>query len=80
MFKRVVSHKGFWKSAVILGFVYMMVLGLIQWAILGFSTELLFVQGLFYFIGALLIAGFICGFMVSYGKFWGKLKQEDYKK
>ncbi len=80
MFKRVISYKGFWKSVLILGIIYMLVLFFIQWAMVGFSSELFFAENLFLFIASFLFAGFICGFTVSYGKFWGKLKQEDFKK
>lgn len=80
MFKRVIAYKGFWKSVAVLGLVYMLVLFFMQWAMVGFSNELFFEKNLFLFIVSFFFAGFICGFAVSYGKFWGKLKQEDYKK
>lgn len=80
MFKRVISYKGFWKSVLILSLIYMLVLFLIQWAMVGFSNALFFEKNLFLFIVSFLFAGFICGFTVNYGKFWGKLKQEDLKK
>ena len=77
MFKRIVSHAGFWKSVLFLSVMYLLILLVIQWFITGFASD---------FISQLLssskvwmvpIAGFIAGFMVSYGKFWAKLKRQD---
>ncbi|MFC7356769.1 hypothetical protein ACFQO1_03645 [Jejudonia soesokkakensis] len=79
MFKRVITHKGFLKSVFILGLIYAIILLFLQWAMFGFSTAL-FSEGISpLFIITLLGAGLFCGFMVSFGKFWGKLKREDYK-
>jgi len=80
MFKRIVSYEGFWRSVMFLTLMYLLILLVLQWVITGFSSE---------FITLLLdspkawmlpFAGFIAGFMVSYGKFWGKLKREDKRK
>ncbi|MBX2827153.1 MAG: hypothetical protein KTR22_03280 [Flavobacteriaceae bacterium] len=77
MIKRILTHPGFWKSVLFLSLMYLLILLVIQWFITGFSSE---------FITLLLgspkvwmvpIAGFIAGFMVSYGKFWAKLKRQD---
>ncbi len=79
MFKRVVNYKGFWKSVIVLAIGYCVVLSLVEWLFVNFTTE--------YFqiftikkIGILLLGGFIAGFFVAYGKFWGKIKEEDYRK
>ena len=80
MFKRIVYHEGFWRSVLFLTVMYLLILLVLQWIVMGFSSE---------FLNALLqsnrvwmvpIAGFIAGFMVSYGKFWGKLKRDDNRK
>ncbi len=79
MFKRVVTHKGFLKSVITLGFVYAVILFTLQWAMIGFSTALFFEGITPVFLLTLCAAGIFCGFMVSFGKFWGKLKRDDYK-
>ena len=80
MFKRIVYNEGFWRSVLFLTVMYLLILLVLQWIVMGFSSE---------FLNALLqsnkvwmvpIAGFIAGFMVSYGKFWGKLKRDDNRK
>ncbi len=80
MFKRIVTHNGFWKSVLFLSIMYLLILLVVQWFITGFSSD---------FITRLLnsqkvwmvpIAGFVAGFMVSYGKFWARLKRQDQRK
>ncbi|MDT0555784.1 hypothetical protein [Patiriisocius hiemis] len=78
MFKRVLAHKGFWKSVLILAIAYSALLFLIQYLTAGFSLEFIDNYTLTSWL-FLLLAGSICGFFVTYGKFWGKLKNEDYK-
>ena len=75
MFKRVINHKGFLKFALLLSLVYGVVLFLVQWAFTGFYGPFLNIKNLFF----ALLAGVVSGFFVSYGKFWGKLKQLDHK-
>lgn len=79
MFKRVVTHKGFLKSVLVLSFVYIIILFTLQWAMVGFSISFLSEGISSLFIITLVGAGIFCGFMVSFGKFWGKLKREEYK-
>lgn len=80
MFKRVVNHKGFWKSVAILSLVYMLVLIVVQGISLGFSE--IFLERLTTVKSSvtLLGAGVICGFAITYAKFWRKLKEQDYRK
>ena len=80
MFTRVVTHKGFWKSVVILSLIYMVVLILVQGISLGFSEIFLERVTTFKSIVTLLGAGVICGFAITYAKFWRKLKEQDYRK
>ncbi len=77
MFKRIITYKGFWRSVLFLSAMYLLILLVLQWVAMGFSSG---------FFTALLqsnkvwmvpFAGLVAGFMVSYGKFWGKLKRED---
>lgn len=76
MFKRVFAHKGFFKSVIVLGLVYSLVLFLIQWALRSFYSPFLNLTNVLVALGA----GFIAGIFISYGKFWGKLKQQDARK
>ncbi|WP_432412869.1 hypothetical protein [Rasiella sp. SM2506] len=80
MFKRVVSHKGFWKSVAVLSLIYMAVLIVVQGISLGFSEifldRLLTIKSIVTLLGA----GVICGFAITYAKFWRKLKEQDYRK
>ncbi|MGB0788977.1 MAG: hypothetical protein ACPG7E_08765 [Marinirhabdus sp.] len=78
MFKRVVNHPGFWKSVTVLTLVYTLLLFLLQWGFMGFSARYFKMAPVSYFV--FIISGFTAGFFMSYGKFWGKLKQEAHKK
>lgn len=80
MVKRIFGYPGFWKSVVVLSIAYICIMALVLWGSRGFSTT---------FIKAFLVsknlvltiaAGFFAGFMVSYGKFWARLKREDLQK
>jgi hypothetical protein len=76
MFKRVITHKGFIKSVVLLGLIYAIVLFLLQWALRSFYPPYFNMRNVL----ISLLAGFIAGLFISYGKFWGKLKQQDHRK
>lgn len=80
MFQRIINYQGFWKSVLFLTLMYLLIILVLQWFFTGFSAE--FVSTLLQSnkVWMLPIAGFIAGFMVSYGKFWGKLKREDQRK
>jgi hypothetical protein len=77
MFKRVISHKGFWRSVVSLALAFVLLFTLIKWAIEGFSAEYFKAQDPITFFGGLTLAGLVYGFFVSFGKFRGKLKRKD---
>ena len=74
MFKQVIYHKGFWKSVASLTLAFAVVFFFVQWAFDGFSAGFLNVS--LRTVVALVLGGFIYGFSVTYGKFWGKLKQK----
>lgn len=80
MFKRVVNHKGFWKSVFTLSVIYMVVLTVVQGISLGFSEIFLERITTVKSVATLLGAGVICGFAITYAKFWRKLKEQDYRK
>lgn len=77
MFKRVISSPGFWKSVFVLSIIYAVLFFIIQWAMIGMPMDVRLIQ--FKNILIFLSAGLVVGFSMSYGKFWGKLKQDDYK-
>ncbi len=77
MFKKVISQPRFWRSVVLLGIIYMGVLMLLQWALMGFDMRF-FTSRDPWIIASVFIAGsFVCGFSVTYARFWAKLKNDD---
>ncbi len=76
MFKKIVTHKGFWRSVVSLAIAFIVVFILIKWAIEGFEWAF-FTENdpLKFFIG-IMLAGLVYGFFVTFGKFRGKLKRK----
>jgi hypothetical protein len=50
---------------------------LVQWAFVGFSAGFLNVS--LRTVVALLLGGFVYGFSMTYGKFWGKIKEKATK-
>ena len=77
MFKQVTSHKGFWKSVATLTLAFAVVFFFVQWAFVGFSAGFLNVS--LRTVVALPLGGFVYGFLMTYGKFWGKLKEKANK-
>ena len=80
MFKRIINYEGFWRSVLFLSVMYLLILLVLLWFITGFSSEFLSILLKSSKVWMLPFAGFIAGFLVSYGKFWGKLKREDQRK
>jgi hypothetical protein len=80
MFQRIIKYQGFWKSVLFLTLMYLLIILVLQWFMTSFSTEFVSILLKSNKIWMLPIAGFIAGFMVSYGKFWGKLKRGDKRK
>ena len=78
MLGRVIKQKGFWKSVLVLGFIYALVLFLLKWAFSGFSSEIfqLHISQFVIFV----ICGFVAGLFSAYGKYWAKVKRDDYRK
>lgn len=77
MFTRIIKYPGFWKSVVFLSIMYLVILLLVQWVATGFSPQ--FVDKLLQSskLWMLPFAGLAAGFMVTYGKFWARIKKED---
>lgn len=80
MFKKVINTKGFWKSVLSLAIAFAIVFTLIKWAIEGFQTAYFSERNPVMFIFTLLLAGFVYGFFVTFGKFRAKLKENGSKK
>lgn len=79
MFKRVVTYKGFWKSVIFMGLLYLIVLLLVQFIAFPSEWVLQKIKTMPFIVG-ILVASFLCAFGVAYAKFWRKLKEQDYRK
>lgn len=78
MFQKVINTKGFWKSVFSIGFAFMLLFVLVKWAIEGFKTEYFSaIANPFISLLGLFAAGFIYGFLASYGKFQKKIKEKE---
>ncbi|MDC7994402.1 hypothetical protein [Altibacter sp. HG106] len=79
MLQKVISHPGFWRSVILLGIIYMLVLFFLQWMFLGFDLRFLSARPvwvtLLVFLGGILV----CGFSVTYAKFWAKIKRNEHR-
>lgn len=80
MFKRVINTKGFWKSVLSLTIASAILFTIVKWAIEGFETAFFTERNPFVFFVILILAGFIYGFLVTFGKFRSKLKENDKRK
>ena len=78
MFKKIISTNGFWQSVVSLGIAFSIIFVIIKWALESFSMSYFSnIQNPVSFISGLLVGGFLYGFIVTFGKFRGKLKKEE---
>ncbi len=77
MFKKVLNTKGFWKSVFVLDISFAVLFTLIKWAIEGFEMAYFTERNPVMFILTILLAGFVYGFFVTFGKFRAKLKEND---
>jgi len=77
MFKKVINTKGFWKSVFSLAVAFAVLYALIKWAIEGFEIAYFTQQNPVMFMLTLLLAGFVYGFFVTFGKFKAKVKERE---
>ena len=77
MFKKVINTKGFWKSVFSLAVAFAVLFALIKWAIEGFEIAYFTQQNPILFMLTLLLAGFVYGFFVTFGKFKAKVKERE---
>jgi hypothetical protein len=81
MFKKVITHKGFWKGVFSVGGAFSLLFLLVKWALARFSSDFLSnIKNPIFFFGGIIIAGFIYGFLVTYGKFIKELKEKEKSK
>lgn len=78
MFKKVINHKGFWKGVFSVGTAFSLLFLLVKWAISRFNTSFFseIQNPVFFFLG-IAVAGFVYGFLVTYGKFYKEIKQRQ---
>jgi len=78
MFKRIISTNGFWKSVISLGVAFSIIFVIIKWGLESFNSSYFStMEKPTSFIVGLLAGGFVYGFIVTYGKFRGKLKKDE---
>ncbi|MCG2418498.1 hypothetical protein K8089_05635 [Aequorivita sp. F47161] len=77
MFKRVLNTKGFWKSVFSLALAFGLIFTIIKWAIEGFDLAFFTDRNPLWFFLTLIVAAFVYGFLVTFGKFRAKLKEND---
>ena len=86
MFQKVISSKGFWKSVVSLAIGFILIYNLVDvWFSYDFDFGLwvekrLAKDNLLRFFVANIMSGFVYGFVVTFLKFRGKIKQVEQKK
>lgn len=86
MFKKVIQTAGFWKSVVFLGVLFALVYDIIiLWFDFGFDignyvhTYFANAQSVLKFLVANVLGGFLYGFIITFGKFRAKLKEQERK-
>ncbi|MEZ4874098.1 MAG: hypothetical protein R2793_01245 [Flavobacteriaceae bacterium] len=76
MFKKIINHEGFWKSVVSIGIAFVVLFCVFKWILDSFSFAFITNNPLRFTV-AIVLAGFVYGFLVTYGKFWKKLKEKS---
>lgn len=80
MFKKeIINHPKFWRSALSVGAAFVILFLVLKWVLDGFSFEFLQNGNPLRFILITITAGFVYGFLVTYGKFWKKFKENQKK-
>lgn len=80
MFNKVISMPGFWRSVLSIGLAFALLFVIVKWAIEGFKIAYFTgIQNPMVFVFGLCISGFIYGFLVTFGKYRGKLKKDEAK-
>ncbi len=77
MFNKIISNPKFWKSVASLGTAFIFVFVLLFWGVNGFKTQFFEDRDPVVFIGGAIVSGFVYGFFVTYGKFWGRYKKDN---
>ncbi|MFT5238118.1 MAG: cation transporter-like permease [Flavobacteriaceae bacterium] len=79
MFKKVINHDGFWRSVVSLAIAFALLFILVKWAISGFESAFFFQGDPVKLFSGVILAGFVYGFFVTFGKFRAKIKNQERK-
>ena len=80
MFKKIISTQGFWRSVISIGIAFALLFVIIKWAIEKFKIEFFTsLENPLFFVLGLMVSGFVYGFLVTYGKFRGKIKKGKLK-
>ncbi|HZW78016.1 MAG TPA: hypothetical protein VFF21_06905 [Flavobacteriaceae bacterium] len=77
MFKKVISTPGFWKSVFTLALAFALLFTVVKWAIEGFKMSYFTERDPLTFFLMLIGAAFIYGFLVTFGKFRAKIKEQE---
>ncbi|MAP79885.1 MAG: hypothetical protein CL526_02235 [Aequorivita sp.] len=77
MFKKVINTPGFWKSVFALTIASAVLFTIIKWALDGFDFAFLTDGDPLLFLVLVLIGSFCYGFLVTFGKFRSKLKENE---
>ena len=78
MFQKIISNKGFWQSVASLGIAFSIIFVIIKWALESFKMSYFStLHNPVSFVVGLLVGGFLYGFIVTYGKFRGKFKEDE---
>lgn len=77
MFKKIINHKGFWRSVFSIGTAFALLFIVFKWILEGFSFQFITERDPKVFLFSIIIGGFAYGFFVTYGKFWKKLKERE---
>lgn len=79
MFKKVISTPGFWKSVFSLALAFALLFAVVKWVIEGFSMSYFTEKNSSFFV-MLILASFVYGFFVTFGKFRTKIKENERSK
>ena len=77
MFKKVINHEGFWNSVVSLAIAFALVFVFVKWALSGFESTFFTQEDPVKFFTGVMLAGFVYGFFVTFGKFRAKIKNQE---
>lgn len=75
MFRKILAYPKFWKSVIVLSFTFGCLFVFLKWILDDFNFAFFTGEQGTRNILVMILASFIYGFFVTYGKFWRKLKE-----